>query len=72
MRTALVRVASATWAYVQVDAEAFARRNVTPTYAVPEGWFVTAGFTPGEHVVVAGAQTLLSEELKSQIQIVEE
>lgn len=71
-RHALVRVAGTTWAYVQVGPEEFTRREVVLTAPLQDGWFVTSGFRPGDRLVVTGAQTLLSEELKSQIQVLEE
>lgn len=36
------------------------------------GWIVKSGFQPSEQVVVSGAQTLLSEEMKSQLESDEE
>jgi membrane fusion protein, multidrug efflux system len=71
-RSALVRFAGKTWAYVQLDEPAFARREVVGARPVADGWFVPQGFTPGQRVVTSGAQILLSEELKSQIQVGEE
>lgn len=71
-RSALVRVAGKTWAYVQIDEPSFARREVVGARPVADGWFVPQGFTPGQRVVTSGAQILLSEELKSQIQVGEE
>lgn len=48
--------------------DAFARREVNLDHPTESGWFVTKGFNPGSRVVVEGAQTLLSEELKSQFE----
>jgi hypothetical protein len=56
------------WAYSQIAPERFARREVSTEIPVPNGWFVSAGFAPGNKVVVRGAQQLLSEEFRSQIQ----
>lgn len=56
------------WAYVQSGSERFARREVPTDTPVSGGWFVSAGFQPDEKVVIRGAQELLSEEFRSQIQ----
>ncbi len=56
------------WAYVQTAPERFSRREISTDTPLPSGWFVAAGFTPGERIVVHGAQELLSEEFRSQIQ----
>ncbi len=71
-RSAVVRFGGKAWAYVQTDEVRFSRREVALDQATEQGWFTTAGFTVGDRVVVAGAQLLLSEEFKSQIQIGED
>lgn len=68
-RSAIVRSEGRAWAYVQGGDRGFTRRPVPLDTPAGGGWFVSAGFEPGERVVVEGAQTLLSEELKYQIQI---
>lgn len=70
-RAGVVRTAGAAWAYVQMDDDRFTRRLVALDHPTERGWFTT-GFKAGDRVVVAGAQMLLSEEMKSQIQIGEE
>ncbi len=50
------------WVYVQAGEDRFARREVPLDAPVVEGWFVTKGFSAGEHVVISGAQLLLSKE----------
>jgi hypothetical protein len=54
---------------VQIAPTQFERRQLVVTSPAARGWFVTTGFTAGDRIVVAGAQALLSEELKSQIQV---
>jgi len=66
---AVVRTGDRAWAYVQVAPTQFERRQLEVTMPAARGWFVTSGFAAGDHVVVTGAQALLSEELKSQIQV---
>lgn len=68
-RAALIRAAGKTWAYVKVGEGHFTRIEVAPEHPVAQGWFVTDGFTAGDRIVVEGAQILLSEEMKSQIQM---
>jgi hypothetical protein len=71
-RAAAVRDRGKSWAYLQIGDQQFSRFEIPLDYPVEKGWFVASGFHAGDRVVVAGAQLLLSEELKSQIQILEE
>src|SRR5260370_35793984 len=66
---ALVRTGDSAWAYVQIAPTQFERRRVVVTSHDARGWFVTSGFTASDRIVVTGPQALLSEELKSQIQV---
>lgn len=67
-RAAVLRLLGKVWVYVQTGEEAFTRRELSD--AEPRGgtWFATTGFKPGDRVVMDGAQVLLSEELKAQIE----
>jgi biotin carboxyl carrier protein len=65
-RDAIVRYVGTAWVYVKSGDETFTRREVLSTQSTPEGWFVSAGFAPGEPVVSRPAQALLSQELKFQ------
>ena len=67
-RSAIVRYGGGTWVYVQTAEPQFTRREVKLTSPSTAGWFVTAGLAAGDRVVVVGAQVLLSEELKVQIE----
>ncbi len=71
-RSALIRFGGKTWAYVQLAEGEFSRRELVGAKSVGTGWFAPQGFKSGQGVVTAGAQILLSEELKSQIQVGEE
>lgn len=57
------------WLYLEKGAGRFVRRELPMDAPVKDGWFVPKGPAPGERVVVRGAQLLLSEELRSQIQV---
>ena len=70
--SAVVRATGLAWAYVQSGDDRYTRREVSTATPVADGWFVTSGFKSGESIVVTGAQTLLSEEFKSQISVGEE
>jgi multidrug efflux pump subunit AcrA (membrane-fusion protein) len=70
-RSCLLRHAGLTWVYVQTGDDRFERRDCVLHTPLGEGWFVSKGVAPGEKVVVEGAQMLLSEELKSQIEFEE-
>ena len=67
--SAVVRSAERAWIYLQNDETNFIRRAVALDHPVSGGWFVTNNIAPGDRVVVAGAQMLLSEEGKTQIKV---
>ncbi len=51
------------WVYQQTAVDHFTRRAVPTDIPVEKGFFVAEGFSPGQKLVVQGAQALLSEEL---------
>jgi hypothetical protein len=67
--TALVRAAERAWVYVQTNATTFVRRDIGLEHPMADGWFVATGLSPNDRVVTTGAQTLLSEERKSQLKV---
>lgn len=56
------------WAYVEISASKFVRRQVSTDLPLKSGYFVHSEFEPGQRVVTRGGQLLLSEEFRSQIQ----
>ncbi len=56
------------WCYVEKSTGKFKRIPLQTSRPEANGWFVSEGLAPGNRVVVSGAQTLLSEEFRSQIQ----
>jgi hypothetical protein len=67
-RAAVVRFAGKEWVYRELTGDRFERREIVPAESTSEGYFVTENVAPGMQIVVLGAETLLSEELKAQIQ----
>jgi hypothetical protein len=67
-RAAVVRLAGKEWIYCTLARDRFGRREIVPAELTDEGYFVTEDLPPGTPIVVTGAQTLLSEEQKAQIQ----
>jgi len=55
------------WVYVARDKETFARVEMKKYAVTRQGWFVTDGFKPGDMIVTAGAQMLLSQEFRWSI-----
>ncbi len=66
---ALVRTAERAWVYVQTNATTFIRQDIALEHPMTDGWFVAGGLSTNDRVVTTGAQTLLSEERKSQIKV---
>ncbi len=56
------------WAYLQVSATMFTRKPVSTDTPLSNGYFITSEFKPGDRILIRGAQFLLSEEFRSQIQ----
>ncbi len=64
-RAAVVRTEGRGWAYVLSETGgAFTRKEIALVHPTETGWFITNGISAGQHVVVTGAQMLLSVELK--------
>jgi len=68
-RSAVVRHGGKEWVYRDLNGERFGRHEIVPAEVTSEGYFVTEDLAPGMRIVVSGAQTLLSEERKSEIQL---
>jgi hypothetical protein len=60
------------WAYRRLDPERFARADITTDLPVPGGGYVVAGLPDAVEIVTRGAQLLLSEEFRAQIQVGED
>ncbi len=61
-----------TWAYVQKDSNRFVRREIRTDMPAQGGWFVSKGFSAEDRIVTQGAELILSEEFRSQIEKEEE
>jgi hypothetical protein len=66
-RSAVVRYAGSSWVYSALDGDHFVRLEIEPAEITDQGYFVTENLAPGMRVVISGAETLLSEELKAEI-----
>ena len=69
-RDSVVRVEGAGWVYIMKKdkgGEAFTRTRIQLDRPTGGGWFVTEKVKSDDYVVVRGAQTLLSEELKAAL-----
>ena len=56
------------WFYLEKSPGEFVREEISTSNPVSGGWFMTEGIDPEGRIVTSGAQTLLSEEFRSQIQ----
>jgi len=57
------------WAYIETVPGSFTRKEVSLDTPLNDGWFVR-DLMPGNHVVTTGAQQLLSQEFRSETQVV--
>lgn len=70
--SAIVRSQGKTWIYRQIEADKFSRREVSVDRTTGKGIVVLNALKSGDRIVIQGAQLLLSEEQKSQIQVLED
>jgi hypothetical protein len=66
-RAAVVRHRGQGWVYVETARQSFTRCPAPLDHPHPEGWLVPGPWT--QRIIVSGAQSLLSEELKGSIQM---
>jgi hypothetical protein len=69
-RDSVLRLEGAGWVYVMnkdKGGEGFTRKKIPLDRPTDAGWFVTGSLKPDDYIVVTGAQTLLSEELKAAL-----
>jgi hypothetical protein len=60
------------WVYQRKDPDKFVRVEVATDLPAPGGGYIVAGMPTGVQVVSSGAQLLLSEEFRAQIQVDED
>lgn len=70
--TAILRYEGETWVYLERSNGEFIRRIAPLDHPGKDVWIAKSGFAPGERIVVTGPQSLLSEEMKSQLESGEE
>ncbi|MCX7871669.1 MAG: hypothetical protein N2487_00115 [Verrucomicrobiae bacterium] len=69
--SAIIRLYGGLWVYKKTSADEFMRVPIKPDFPTEGGWILTNPLNAVDLIVVKGAQMLLSEELKSQIRLVE-
>jgi hypothetical protein len=62
---AVLRYQGAAWVYVQTATNRFTRTLISLEHPAAGGWLQTEGLTETNHIIVTGAQTVLSHELSS-------
>jgi hypothetical protein len=60
------------WVYRRIDPEKFARIEIATDLPTTGGSYIVAGLPDGAEIVTRGAQLLLSEEFRAQIQVGED
>jgi hypothetical protein len=60
------------WVYRRVDSESFVRSDIGTEFPAPGGGYVATGLPKDVEIVTRGAQLLLSEEFRAQIQVGED
>jgi hypothetical protein len=66
-KSALIWHLDQSFVYIKNNENTFSRRKIENYAVVPEGYFISNELMPGEQLVKAGGQLLLSEEFRVQI-----
>ncbi|MHB8883648.1 MAG: efflux RND transporter periplasmic adaptor subunit [Methylovirgula sp.] len=66
--SAIVWVQGRAWAYVRTGPKTLVRREIATDSPAPDGGYFVKNMPNGTRVVISGAQMLLSEEFRTQIQ----
>jgi len=66
-KSALIWHMDQSYVYIKTDQQTFSRRKIERLTLTPEGYFIANELKPGEQLVTAGGQLLLSEEFRVQI-----
>ncbi|MGC9291440.1 MAG: hypothetical protein ACP5EP_01785 [Acidobacteriaceae bacterium] len=69
---AVVLLNGQAWCYVVSGTDQFVRTLVETGAPTAQGWFVAGHVLPGDRVVTTGAQALLSEEFRQQIEMTDD
>ena len=65
---AVVRPEGRAWVYIMNSgADAFTRTEISLEHPTQGGWVISKGVSTNDYLVVTGAQSLLSEELKGSL-----
>jgi len=56
------------WVFVQRTSDQFVRREIATERPVQDGWFIVGGFSAKDRIVIKGAELILSEEFRSQLE----
>jgi hypothetical protein len=67
---AVLRWQGKSWVYIETDPGSFMRKEVLLNTPLRNGWFIRSELSLGDHVVTTGAQQVLSQEFRSQTQVV--
>ena len=60
------------WVFVERAPGQFSRVRIPTTTPLVDGWAVRGELSPGDRIVTAGAEQLLSEEFRAQVQVGDE
>jgi hypothetical protein len=61
-RSAILRIAGDSFAYVKTGDTTFERRPISNATVISDGWYVSEGFSSGDTIVTSGAGSMLAVE----------
>lgn len=70
--SAVIWMNGKSWVFLKIGKGEFVKKDIRTNDSVAGGWFIDHGIKPGDEVVVKGAQLLLSQQMKSNMQAVDD